>query len=56
MTNEIDLQLFFTDLDHYKEVNDVYGQYFPSKPARTAVQVAKLPLGVPLEMEVVALA
>lgn len=36
-------------------MNEVFGQYFVSKPARTSVQVAKLPVGCPLEMDVTAL-
>ncbi|KNE00954.1 protein hmf1 [Candidozyma auris] len=39
----------------FAEFNGVYGKYFNEhKPARSCVAVKGLPLGVPLEMEVVA--
>jgi 2-iminobutanoate/2-iminopropanoate deaminase len=44
------------DINDYKAVNGVYAQYFTeSPPARSAVQVAALPLGALVEIEVVAL-
>lgn len=49
------LQIYFMDIDKdFAAVNEVFGQYFVSKPARTSVQVAKLPVGCPLEMDVTA--
>lgn len=37
------------------EMNKVYGEYFAQPfPARSAVQVAKLPKGAPLEIECIA--
>lgn len=45
------------DIDEdFAAVNEVFGQYFTSNPARTSVQVAELPVGCPLEMDVIALA
>lgn len=47
--------VFLTDLRHFAEFNQVYGAAFPSDPpARTTVQVAALPLGALLEIEMVA--
>jgi 2-iminobutanoate/2-iminopropanoate deaminase len=47
---------FLADLDHFPAFNEVYGRCFPSAPpARSTVQVAKLPLGVLVEVECVAL-
>ncbi|KAM3126480.1 Protein mmf1, mitochondrial [Candidozyma auris] len=48
--------VFLTDMDtQFAEFNGVYGKYFNEhKPARSCVAVKALPLGVPLEMEVVA--
>ncbi|GBL48258.1 Protein mmf1, mitochondrial [Candidozyma auris] len=48
--------VFLTDMDtQFAEFNGVYGKYFNEhKPARSCVAVKGLPLGVPLEMEVVA--
>ena len=47
--------VFVTDLRHFAEVNRVYAQYFSADPpARSTVQVAALPLGAAIEIEVVA--
>jgi enamine deaminase RidA (YjgF/YER057c/UK114 family) len=47
-------QVFFADLDDFKEFNDIYAQYFPQKPARSAIEAKRLPAGVTLEMELIA--
>lgn len=48
--------VFLTDMDsQFAEFNGVYAKYFNvHKPARSCVAVKQLPLGVELEMEVVA--
>lgn len=48
--------VFLTDMKtQFAEFNGVYGKYFSDfKPARSCVAVKELPLGVDLEMEVVA--
>lgn len=48
--------IFLTDMKaQFGEFNSVYGKYFSDhKPARSCVAVKELPLGVDLEMEVVA--
>ncbi|EDK42628.1 protein HMF1 [Lodderomyces elongisporus NRRL YB-4239] len=48
--------IFLTDMtSQFPEFNKVYAKYFSEhKPARSCVAVKELPLGVPLEMEVVA--
>ena len=35
--------VFLTDMNHYAEMNEVYSSYFNVAPARTCVQVSKLP-------------
>lgn len=35
--------VFLTDMDDYYEMNEVYSSYFKVPPARTCVQVSKLP-------------
>ena len=46
---------FLTDLDNFGAFNDVYGRYFTSTPpARSTIQVAALPRGALVEVEVVA--
>lgn len=47
--------VFLQDIGDYAAVNEVYATYFgDSPPARSAVQVAALPLGARLEIEAVA--
>jgi 2-iminobutanoate/2-iminopropanoate deaminase len=47
--------IFVTDLRDFAAINQVYASYFPSEPpARSTVQVAALPLGAAIEIEVVA--
>ena len=53
----VKMTVFMTDLGDFKRMNSVYAEYFPeAPPARSAVQVAALPLGADIEMEAVALA
>jgi len=47
--------VFLADIRTYPEVNAVYGEFFTeSPPARSAVQVAALPLGASVEIEAIA--
>jgi 2-iminobutanoate/2-iminopropanoate deaminase len=47
--------IFLTDLADFGKVNEVYGRYFgQAPPARATVQVAALPRGSKVEIEVVA--
>lgn len=47
--------IFLTDMANFSAVNEVYAEYFPGdKPARSCVQVAALPLGGQVEMELIA--
>jgi 2-iminobutanoate/2-iminopropanoate deaminase len=47
--------VFVTDLKHFAELNRTYAEYFSSAPpARSTVQVAALPLGASVEIEVIA--
>ena len=46
--------IFLADINDYKKVNEIYGSYFKNhKPARSTVQVAALPLGARVEIEVI---
>jgi enamine deaminase RidA (YjgF/YER057c/UK114 family) len=38
-----------------QEMNEVYAEYFPHKPARSASESSKLPAGASMEMDVIAL-
>lgn len=47
--------VFVKDLADFAAVNEVYGQYFnEAPPARSCVQIAKLPMDAPIEIEVIA--
>jgi 2-iminobutanoate/2-iminopropanoate deaminase len=48
--------VFLADLADFQEMNRAYAEFFPEKPpARSTVQVAALPRGAGVEIEVVAL-
>jgi 2-iminobutanoate/2-iminopropanoate deaminase len=48
--------VFIKNMEDFTEINEVYGQYFNShKPARSTVEVARLPKDALIEIEVVAL-
>jgi len=47
--------VFLQDLNDFAAVNAIYAEYFgPDYPARSCVQVAKLPMGGLLEIEAIA--
>ena len=49
--------IFLKDLNNFSELNRVYGTYFTGvKPARSTVEVARLPLDVLVEIEAIAVA
>lgn len=49
--------IFLLDLNDFATLNSIYGAYFTGvKPARSTVQVARLPLDVRVEIEAVAVA
>ena len=48
--------VFIKNMDDFAAINEIYGQYFvENKPARSCVEVARLPKDVLLEIEVIAL-
>lgn len=47
--------IYLSNMDDFSKVNDIYKEYFnDSYPARTAFQVAKLPIGALIEIEAIA--
>jgi 2-iminobutanoate/2-iminopropanoate deaminase len=49
--------IFLQDMGDFSTINKIYGEYFTSDPpARSTVQVARLPLGGLVEIEMVAYA
>ena len=52
----VKVNVFVTDISQFGKINEVYAQYFSeNKPARSLVAVSALPLGVPIEIEAIAL-
>ena len=50
------VNLYITDFSRLREMNEVYPEYFPHRPAKTTVQVARLDRDAKIEVEVVAAA
>ena len=54
-TNIVKSTVFLTDLADFAGMNEVYSKYFTSDyPARSTIQVAALPKGANVEIEVIA--
>lgn len=48
--------VFIKDMNEFTDINEVYGQYFSDhKPARSCVEVARLPKDAKVEIEVIAI-
>lgn len=57
MDNIIKCTVFISDMDQFAQVNEVYQQFFNEPyPARSCVEVARLPKDVKVEIEAIALA
>src|SRR3981081_2109253 len=57
MENVVKTTIFLMDLNDFQTVNEIYGSYFKQEPpARSTVQVAGLPKGARVEVEVIAVA
>ena len=47
--------IFLTDMSDFAKINEIYGACFPDhKPARSCIQVAALPKGGKVEIEIIA--
>ena len=49
-------KIYLTDMNNFSKVNEVYGSYFEKnyEPARTTIEVSGLPLGVDVEIDMIA--
>lgn len=55
LTDVVKATVYLTDLSHYDQFNRVYGELFREwRPARSVVQVAGLPRGACIEVELIA--
>ena len=53
--NIVKTTIFIVSMDDFKTVNEIYASHLGThKPARSTVQVAKLPLGAKIEIECIA--
>lgn len=54
-TNVVKTTVFMTDLGQFATLNGIYAEYFQAPyPARSCVEVTKLPKGVSVECELIA--
>ena len=52
----VKVTVYLSDITKFDELNAIYSEYFStSKPARAAVEVARLPKDVPVEIDAIAL-
>jgi 2-iminobutanoate/2-iminopropanoate deaminase len=55
LNNVLRVTIFLTNLEDYAAVNEVYTQFFEvSQPARSTVQVSRLPMDVQIEIDAIA--
>ena len=56
MDDVVKVTIFLKDMGNFNQVNEVYATYFPSSPpARSTVEVARLPRDAGIEIEAIAL-
>lgn len=56
MERVVKTTVFITDMDLFGVINEIYAKFFTQPyPSRSCVQVAKLPKGVAIEVEAIAL-
>ena len=56
MKDVVKVTIFLKNIGNFNQVNEVYATYFPSSPpARSTVEVAKLPRDAEIEIEAIAL-
>jgi 2-iminobutanoate/2-iminopropanoate deaminase len=54
-TQVVKATVFLKNMDNFAEMNGIYAEFFPlDPPARSAVQAAKLPKDVEIEIEMIA--
>ena len=52
--NVLKTTVFISDINNFGVFNEIYAEYFISKPARSLVEVSNLPKGSMIEIEVIA--
>lgn len=55
LSDVVKVEIFLTDMADFAKMNGIYAEYFTEhKPARACVQVAGLPLGATVEIQMIA--
>jgi len=55
LSDVVKATLFVKDLNSFEAINKIYSEYFSeNKPARSTVEVSRLPKGADIEIEVIA--
>ncbi len=54
LDNAIKTTVFIKNMADFAKVNEIYGTYFKTNPARSCVEVSKLPKDALIEIEVIA--
>jgi 2-iminobutanoate/2-iminopropanoate deaminase len=56
LENVVKTTVFLADLGDFGEMNEIYGRFFPQPPpARSTVEVARLPRDVRIEIDLIAI-
>jgi 2-iminobutanoate/2-iminopropanoate deaminase len=57
LDHAVKVSVFLKDMNDFDAMNEVYARYFPkNRPARTTVEVARLPRDIRVEIDLIALA
>ena len=54
-TNVVKTTIYLNNMKDFTKVNEIYAEYFSHKPARSTIEVSKLPLWALVEIEVIAI-
>ena len=56
MENVVKTTIFLKDMNNFSRINKIYGEYFISEfPARSCVEVSRLPKDADIEIEAIAM-
>lgn len=54
LDNAVKVNIFLKDMNDFVKVNKIYGEYFLKKPARSTVEVSRLPKDALIEIDCIA--
>lgn len=55
LSNVVKTNIYLSDIGNFSKANEIYSEYFSRElPARTTIQVAGLPNGIQIEIELIA--